>query len=186
MNQSENFRIALHQSGFLRFATPDDAERLALWWSDGQVMEHAGFPDGINTNIEDLKKRLSKLSLDRQLWIIEDYTKQPIGEMNHKVNEGTATIGIKICEASQQGKGIGKRALKAMIIYLFDTLNVEKIWLDTMIENTRAQHVYRSLLFSEIAVRKDIWKDQTGRLRTSVEFILTKEVYQKNQSLYND
>ena len=30
----------------IRDATPADAEQLTVWWNDGAVMAHAGFPNG--------------------------------------------------------------------------------------------------------------------------------------------
>lgn len=33
-----------HNNLIIRNATVDDAFQLALWWNDGKVMEHAGFP----------------------------------------------------------------------------------------------------------------------------------------------
>lgn len=32
----------------IRHAALEDAELLCLWWNDGKVMEHAGFPHGLN------------------------------------------------------------------------------------------------------------------------------------------
>lgn len=31
----------------IREATIEDAEQLCIWWNDGKVMEHAGFPKGL-------------------------------------------------------------------------------------------------------------------------------------------
>lgn len=31
----------------IRNATSDDAETLCIWWNDGSVMAHAGFPNGL-------------------------------------------------------------------------------------------------------------------------------------------
>ena len=30
----------------IRNATVNDAEQIALWWNDGKIMAHAGFPNG--------------------------------------------------------------------------------------------------------------------------------------------
>ncbi len=170
--------------GYIRSATPLDAQTLAFWWADGKVMEHAGFPNGIKTDINKLTDRLNNQLKSDTLWIIEDIHHQPIGEMHHSIKNGTATLGIKICNQSKQGKGIGPAALKRLIRYLFEELDTKKISLDTMIENTRAQHVYESLHFQKTKISEDVWKDQLGNLRTSVDYELSQEIYTKNKSSF--
>ncbi len=170
--------IKLEDKGYLRKAAVDDAKTLATWWATGEIMAHAGFPQGIKTDIAQLEDRLRHQE-NNCLWIIEDENHCPIGEMNHTIKGSRATLGIKICVLKKQGQGIGKIALKSLIKHLFDTYSINEIWLDTMIENTHAQHVYTTLFFEKLRVNKNVWRDQLGHLRTSVEFILTKENYQK-------
>ena len=172
--------------GYVRKSTPIDAILLAKWWSDGRVMAHAGFPNGLKTDINALKKRLEEEDPLFVLWIIENESHQAIGEMSYRIKDSTATIGIKICELSEQGKGMGPKALKAFINYLFEVQKVHKIILDTMIENTRAQKVYRSLKFTQTAINPNIWQDQLGTWRTSVDFVLTKETYEENKAFYHE
>jgi len=38
----------------IRNATAADAEQLCKWWNDGNVMAHAGFPNGLNTTVEEI------------------------------------------------------------------------------------------------------------------------------------
>ena len=42
----------------IRRARPSDAMLLANWWANGKIMAHAGFPNGIKTNIPELTKRI--------------------------------------------------------------------------------------------------------------------------------
>jgi len=44
----------------IRNASPADAEILANWWNDGDVMAHAGFPNGLGTTPERIAESLSK------------------------------------------------------------------------------------------------------------------------------
>jgi RimJ/RimL family protein N-acetyltransferase len=170
--------------GFIRLATPDDASLLASWWADGNVMAHAGFPNGIKTDIHALKNALNNQEKSYERFILENSDKLPIGEMSQRTKEGVAMIGIKICEARYQERGIGTDALKRLITYLFDEQNVTKISLDTMIENKRAQHVYKKLGFKKIRVMKDVWTDQLGKKRTGVYFELSKKDYLDYKAFY--
>ena len=174
------------KKGTLKQAEPKDADTLAKWWADGKVMEHAGFPNGIQTDMNKLKDRLKKQGLKDILWLIIDEDHQSIGEMHHEVKANTAVIGIKICEISAQGKGLGPVALKRLIVFLFETMPIGKIWLDTMIENTRAQKVYKKLYFEQTKINKDIWQDQLGNMRTAVEFELHKNTYKKHTAFFKE
>jgi RimJ/RimL family protein N-acetyltransferase len=67
-----------------------------------------------------------------------------------------------------------------LINYLFTEMKVEKIILDTNLNNTRAQHVYEKIGFRKTAVRINSWKDQLGALQSSVEYELKKEDGREN------
>ncbi len=172
----------------IRPATPEDTDTLADWWSDGAVMEHAGFPDGLTVDRHKMRTGLQRQEeapdAPSRLYILENSNKEPIGEMNHEIDKDVAEIGIKICEPASQNKGIGKDALKTFIVYLFDERAVETIKLDTMVENTRAQRVYEALGFEKTRVNKDVWTDQKGRKRTSVDYELTKTKYLRHKDFY--
>ncbi len=172
--------------GFIREACPDDAPTLSTWWADGAVMEHAGFPDGIKTDLDALKERLSSQKPADILWILEDRCHKPVGEMHHRIAGKEAVIGIKICDRSAQGAGLGPAALKRLITHLFESFDIEKIALDTMIENVRAQHVYASLRFKKTRIAKDVWKDQRGRLRTAVEYELDRETFEADSDFFRN
>lgn len=49
-----------------------------------------------------------------------------------------------------------------------------KIVLDTNLTNAKAQHVYESLGFHKLRVNIDSWKDQLGRLQSSVDYELVE------------
>ena len=84
-------------------------------------------------------------------------------------------IGIKICDASYQNRGLGKKILSVWIEKLFDELGAEKVVLDTNLKNTRAQHVYEELGFRKTSVAYDSGKDQLGELQSFVNYELTRE-----------
>lgn len=51
----------------------------------------------------------------------------------------------------------------------------ERIFLDTDLENIRAQHVYESLGFKRVRVRYNSWVNQIGVLRSAVDYELLPE-----------
>ena len=170
--------IIKKDSFLIRVATEDDAKILCQWWNDGLVMAHAGFPNGLNTTVDDVINQINHNN-DHHLFILEHQDKA-IGEAGYRtIADGVAEIGIKICELSEQEKGYGTQFIKMMIDYLFNTLNFNKIILDTNLMNTRAQHVYEKIGFRKIRINYHAWKDQLGNLQSSVDYELTKEDDQK-------
>lgn len=153
----------------IRQASVHDAPQLAAWWNDGTVMAHAGFPNGLGITPAEVAERLQRGHL-----VIEEAGRM-IGECNYRdAGGGAVEIGIKICEADCQDRGIGRKVLSMLIRWLFDH-SYTKIVLDTNLSNTRAQHVYESLGFRKLRINKDSWKDQLGRLQSSVDYELTEQ-----------
>ena len=157
----------------LRPARPEDAKLLSAWWSDGRIMAHAGFPDGLDINSQALAKDLKKDCDTRCRRLIIENNNIPIGEMSYgRIDETTAEIGIKICDFDQQGKGLGTMCLEMLRDYLLYDLDFEKIVLDTNLNNKRAQHVYENLGF--IKERESTWKDQRGMDQSSIHYYYKK------------
>lgn len=42
----------------IRDATIEDAARLCGWWNDGEVMAHAGFPNGLGTTVAKVEAQI--------------------------------------------------------------------------------------------------------------------------------
>ncbi len=162
-----------YQKHLIRNATPADAELLCSWWNDGAVMAHAGFPNGLNITPEKVVAGLATDSDDTYRRLIIEVTDTPVGEMSYRNMGGdTAQIGIKICHFDSQEKGHGTIFLKMLINSLFIDYGYQKIILDTNMKNTRAQHVYEKLGFRKVRVNEDSWKNQLGKLQTSIDYEL--------------
>ncbi len=154
----------------IRQAEDVDAKQLAAWWNDGAIMAHAGFPNGLGTSEE---KVIEELENGCGCMVIEENGRL-IGECNYRdVGYGVAEIGIKICETDCQNRGIGRKILSMLIGWLFRN-GYTKIVLDTNLANTRAQHVYELLGFRKVRTNVDSWKDQLGRLQSSVDYELVE------------
>lgn len=158
-----------YQNLTIRQATPTDANQLVIWWNDGAVMAHAGFPNGLGTTKEKVIAGLSDGHM-----VIEENNRL-IGECNYyHVADGIAEIHIKICETDCQNRGVGRKSLSMLIGWLFKN-GYSKIILDTDLTNKRAQHVYESLGFKKVRINIDNWKDQLGKLRSSVDYELVEK-----------
>ena len=153
----------------IRDAVAADAAQLTVWWNDGAVMSHAGFPLGLGTTVE---KVIAGLGNGR---LVLEENERLIGEACYrKGSEGIAEIGIKICETDCQNRGLGRVILSMLISWLFEQ-EFEKIVLDTNLTNLRAQHVYESLGFHKLQVNIDSWTDQLGNKQSAVDYELTED-----------
>ncbi len=159
----------------IRNAEKGDCDRLAAWWNDGNVMAHAGFPLGLDTTAEEIESRIAEDTDETRRRLIIEYKGRSIGEMSyHNEGDHTAEIGIKICEASFQEKGLGQIVLSMLIRELF-TRGYTKIILDTNTKNTRAQHVYEKLGFHKVRIHENSWRDQLGELQSSIDYELSPD-----------
>lgn len=157
----------------IRNAEVSDAEQLAEWWNDGAVMAHAGFPNGTGQTAQDIAESLKQDTDETRRRLMIEIDGRPAGEMNYSnLGEGTAEIGIKICDFSQQEKGFGKILLSMLISALFSEMGYQKIVLDTNLKNERAQHVYERLGFHRLRVRENSWQNQLGEWQSSVDYEL--------------
>ena len=96
----------------IRNAEKTDCEQLAIWWNDGKVMAHAGFPNGLGTNADEIRNQISSDMDETKRRLIIDYKGSSIGEMSYyNMGENIAEIGIKICDSLYQEKGLGKKML---------------------------------------------------------------------------
>lgn len=160
----------------IRNAASCDASQLAVWWNDGEIMAHAGFPNGTGQTAEGIAADIAKDTDETHRRLMIDINGIPAGEMMYQnLGEGAAEIGIKICDFSMQNKGYGKIILSMLIFALLTDMGYRKIVLDTNMNNKRAQHVYERLGFRKVRVRENAWRDQLGRLQTSVDYELVPE-----------
>lgn len=165
-----------HNNLVIRNATTEDAAQLALWWNDGKIMAHAGFPHGVGVAAEEIADSLKEDSDDAGRTLIIEIDSIAVGEMGYSnIGDRTAEIGIKICDFLMQNKGYGKILLSMLIRSLFDDMGYQKIVLDTNLKNERAQHVYERLGFRKLRVNENSWEDQDGVPQSSVDYELVRE-----------
>jgi RimJ/RimL family protein N-acetyltransferase len=82
---------------------------------------------------------------------------RPIGLANVRDfsnSHGTAEIGITVGEVGERGKGFGTDAVRLLLDYAFQHLNVWNVWLDTASYNPGAIRAYEKAGFREIGRRR--------------------------------
>lgn len=169
----------------IRSANLDDAIQLNKWWNDGNLMDHAGFPEGLGQSLEatreTIKSKEDKLS---QICIIEIDGKL-VGELSYSIKgDGAAYPGWKICDLDYQNRGYGPQVIRILFEFLFtdedinEKFPIDRIVWDTMVENKRAQYVYENKLKArKLGIEKNTWQDQLGNWRSAVYYEISKEEF---------
>ena len=163
----------------IRNAEKKDCEQLAVWWNDGTVMAHAGFPNGLGTSAAEIEKQIADDSDETRRRLIIEYNDVRIGEMSFYVFENHRyEIGIKICESDYQEKGIGRVVLSMLIEELF-RMGANVIFLDTNLKNT-------CLLYTSVMWRfagNIIKKESCGRKMSKITIYEVQERMPRMETL---
>lgn len=155
----------------IRKASKQDIAILYGWWNDGDIMAHAGFPNGLGLAPNQVQQAIEE---NPGLHMIE-YQGQVIGEIHYTERyKGTADIGIKICHPNYRNQGLGKIILSLFIKQLFLD-QFQSISLETNPNNLPAQKVYQALGFKKGKLAENSWIDQLGQLQSSLTYQLVEE-----------
>lgn len=90
--------------------------------------------------------------------------------LNFKIQQQNQIIGFCICQCvldeatlfniaidpAFQGKGFGKKLLQYLMQQLI-THKIQTLWLEVRESNQKAQHLYQTLGFNEVSVRKNYY-----------------------------
>ncbi|QRG67252.1 GNAT family N-acetyltransferase [Brevibacillus choshinensis] len=145
----------------LRPVTREDMERMYIWRNDHEAATWAAgssLATYSNISLESLNAmydenvRTAKLSDKFNRFIFSIYTLEGvhIGNCDYRdVNPITraATIGIGILDKEYWSKGYGTDTLQVLLRFLFLTLNLNRVQLDTWSGNARAIRAYEKCGF---------------------------------------
>ena len=129
------------------------------WLNDKDVtcyLESGYFPN-TQVNMENYYEKINNSNSILMLAIIEKSTDKHIGNIKlEPINwiHRTAKLGIMIGNKESYGKGFGTEAIKLIVEYSFDELNLRKITLGVVAENKPALKVYKKIGFELEGRRK--------------------------------
>lgn len=135
----------------------EDAEKYVEWLNDFKTTDYLGRSNQIVT-IEGEKKYLeSTMEEEAVFGIIDIKEDKLIGTLGlHKIDhfKRTATLGIFIGDKEYREKGYGTEAIRLILDYGFNYLNLNNIKLDLMEFNERALACYKKCGFKEYGRRR--------------------------------
>lgn len=152
--------IIAHGSVYLRAAERDDMVRFVAWINDNRTSRTLGFRAPISIPMEEawFERMVADQGKGGYVFTVcllaDD---RPIGSvslMNLDLVNGSAGLGIMIGEPGDRGRGHGTDTLEAIIAFGFDSLRLERIWLDVFDFNPGARRVYERVGFKHEGVQR--------------------------------
>lgn len=142
----------------LRGIERDDLDHLWKWYNDRDVMYYWSEPYRVVTRDELAGRYQDGMSAasSRSHWLlITTFDETPIGrigyvDLDHRNRR--AEVAIQIGEPRFWSQGYGSDALTSFLRYLFDGLNLHKVWLQVADWNQRARRAYVKCGFQEDCV----------------------------------
>lgn len=146
----------------LRPLLTDDCDRLFLWRNNPDVARH--MYTSHNIGLDEHRRWFARIGGDgsRYYWICE-----VDGEPAGLVNLADIDLGNRRCswayyiaELAARGKGVGSAIEFAVLDYVFNSLGLNKLWCEVLIENEQVIALHQQFGFSrEAGFRDHIYKD---------------------------
>lgn len=133
----------------------EDAPIYVKWLNDKTVSENIGLDTKITT-LEGEREWLRKNQNEYNFAIVLKKNDELIGNISFDevdLIHRNACLGIFIGDEKHRGKGYGKEAIKLLLEYGFNNLNLNNIMLNVYSFNKRAIKVYESLGFKKFGIR---------------------------------
>ena len=156
----------------------EDAPTYVKWLNDKTVSENLGLDMKVTT-LEGEKEWLKKNQNDYNFAIVLKENDELIGNCSFDeidLIHRNATLGIFIGDERNRGNGYGKEAIKLLLEYGFNNLNLNNIMLNVYEFNKRAIKVYESLGFKKFGTRhkSNYFK---GKFYDEIQMEILKEEY---------
>jgi RimJ/RimL family protein N-acetyltransferase len=145
MNNNKTHIIKFARGILVPYNEGFDRQTVA-WLNDKFIQANFGGPGSITINSH---KNWLKQAKNIIMWgILDGYSKHcgnvllHVDDQSHK-----AYFQIYIGLAESRGKGLGKSTTFGVLEYAFRNLNLEHLWLHTLIDNIVAENMYESIGF---------------------------------------
>ena len=164
----------------LRAYEKSDADALFRWFSDEEVTRWLG-PPNLRSRAQQEKfiEMAAAPGDDAKYFAIETLDGNLVGDCglrNIDWKSRKAEFFITIGEKQLWDKGLGSDALRIVIRLAFDKMNLNRLWLTTLVDNPRAVRCYEKCGFvREGLLRQESFVD--GKYRDVLMMALLREDY---------
>ena len=151
----------------LRAFERDDAERCYRWMNDPNIVRtlKSRYPIAFQNEIEWLDRAMHGSSSDaeRHFAIERKDDRTHIGNASiHDIEwvSRIASFGLFVGEPSAWNRGFGSDAIRTLVRFAFDEMNLQKLRIDVFDYNDRAKHILESHGFvQEGRLRREFFRD---------------------------
>lgn len=141
----------------LRLVELADSARLLKWRNSPEVAGHM-FNDHVISQAEHDRWFASVMAApDRRYWMIEA-DGEPVGLANLiKIDRAASRCewAFYLGEVSTRGKGVGALVWYMLLRYVFETLELNKVWSEVLVENAAVVKLHESFGFTREAQFRD-------------------------------
>jgi RimJ/RimL family protein N-acetyltransferase len=153
------FKKLVGQKVYLSPVCPEDAETYTKWLNDLTVTDNLG-SSSIMISVSGEQEWISKNSHGTVFAIVKTENNQLIGNCGiQEVNQirQCAEVGIFIGDEENRNNGYGLEALRLLVGFGFNYLNLNNIMLKVFAFNERAMSCYKKVGFREIGRRRQAY-----------------------------
>lgn len=111
--------------------------------------------------------------------IYEKDTNKRAGYILCHIDNKSEVFELRRIVIGEKGRGIGKETLEALIKYVFETLKLNRFWLDVYSDHSRGIKLYESLGLICEGVLRESYKTESGYVDQKIYSLLSRE-YQRN------
>jgi RimJ/RimL family protein N-acetyltransferase len=151
----------------LRAFEREDAERCYRWMNDPNIVRtlKARYPIAFQNEIEWLDRAQHPDSAERHFAIERKEDRAHIGNASiHDIDwvSHTGWFGLFIGEPSAWNKGFGTDAIRTLVRFAFDEMNMHKLRINVFDYNERAKHILQNAGFvQEGKLARDFYREGT-------------------------
>ena len=176
------FKKLVGEKVYLAPMMMENLEKYTEWMNDFETTDYIGRSASV-TSLEGERNWLERnIDNDGMFCIIEKESDKLIGNMGLKdINHlhRTATLGIFIGDKESRNKGYGTEAIKLLLDYGFNYLNLNNIKLDVFEFNQRAKECYEKCGFKEYGRRRKCYF-LNGKYYDRIEMEILAEEFKGN------
>ena len=151
------FKKLLGEKIYLSPRNTEDVEKFTEWMNDFHTTDYTGRSAYIITLEGEKKYFEENIDKNYNFFIVTLDTDKLIGTVgleDYNAINRTATLGIFIGDKEVRNKGYGTEAIRLILDYGFNYLNLNNIKLDVMEFNERANACYKKCGFKEYGRRR--------------------------------
>jgi len=151
----------------LRAFERDDAERCYRWMNDPNIVRtlKSRYPIAFQNEAEWLDRAMHANANERHFAIERKDDRTHIGNASiHEIDwvSRTAAFGLFIGEPSAWNRGFGSDAVRALMRFAFEEMNLRKLRINVFEYNDRAKHVLQTHGFvQEGQLRREFYREGT-------------------------